>query len=144
MKRRITFTMTWTEENYLGKTKLFLIEAKKTIKFIGRINLNLTCVLYKCAQQIFSFICSCIWIEVYNLTMLLPGWLCYPFWGLHIWENFNKVHDRRDPAEGVTEGVRPGPLQRCYHGRGSRTLPQYGCSLWPAAWGAKTVSLHSV
>lgn len=77
------------------------------------------------------------------LTLLCSGWLCDPFWGLHIWENFNKVYDRWNPAEGITEGVWPGPLQCCYYGWGSRTLPQYWCSVWPAAWGTNTLSSHS-
>lgn len=75
------------------------------------------------------------------LTMFPLGWLRNPIWGLYIWENSDKVHDRWNPAQGVTEGVGPGPLQCCYNGRSSRALTEYWRAVWSAAWGRYNILL---
>lgn len=76
--------------------------------------------------------CVC---ELKTLTLIRVGRLRHPLRGLHVGEDDNKVHDGRDPAARVSARVRPGPLQRRHHGRGTRALSQHGCAVRPAPRG---------
>ncbi len=67
--------------------------------------------------------------------MSIPGWLCHPFWRLYIREDCNKIHDGWDSSEGISAGVRFGPLQRGNHGRGPWALPQHWRALRAAPRG---------
>ena len=83
----------------------------------------------------------------FKFTMQTLTSLCLHAFSNTLWaENLHQVYDRWYSAARVITRVWPGSLQCCYNGRGSWTLSQHRCSLWPAQRGKteKNSTWHSL
>lgn len=128
--------LVWQGQSWVEKYSGQVIKRpNKVVKCHVTKVLSVFCKPDTCLIVVFSG--SKHWNFLSFIILILPpaGGLRYSLWRLHIRKNINKIHDRRHLAQGVTEGVGPGPLQRCHHGWGSWTLPEYWCAVRPATWG---------